>query len=401
MPNIEDFLTAALRGCAQAQSSADHYSKGVAEEYQKDAILKHFKIPNIVLENISFDLKFAVKGLNPDSNRSEIARSRADSFTQGFGEKVVAQVKSELRVLSNEDQSFAAAFTVLNSRKNSESLGKSLQAKIGSMGPDLTKMSEDQLTFAASNIGKHIVTQLPIPVMSGQIEFYHEKDDDDLLEIRFRLITPAGRLILSSTKSFPSLQKAIEAANEMIQAGGNPDNYEIKVARDKSVFFNLKGDKGQLVARRIEFFEGRELAQNALDKAIQLLRRLGSAPTKSPDSKSIKPEEQVASDFIQMTRLLQEMKPVKEDTVRNENFEQVLRPVVHQRLTELQSDLQRLDQTRQDPEIELVFTTEELKELPESAISSIAFTTSVRNRVWTRTTDDNDQTEYKLIEDPS
>lgn len=101
-------------------------------------------------------------------------------------------------------------------------------------------------------------------------DIYEEKDDDNITEYRFRVKDKmTDKILISSSTRFLDKNKAIAEMRQGVQLGFEYENYEKKETRDGRHYFNLVDSKGEVIARRIEYFK----TENERDEAVRYLRR--------------------------------------------------------------------------------------------------------------------------------
>ena len=101
-------------------------------------------------------------------------------------------------------------------------------------------------------------------------DIYDEKDDDDITEYRFRVMDgETDKILISSSTHYLDKDAAIAEMKQAVQLGLSLENYELKETVDDRYYFNLVDQTGEVIARRIEYFETPEERQ----VAINFLRR--------------------------------------------------------------------------------------------------------------------------------
>jgi uncharacterized protein len=107
-------------------------------------------------------------------------------------------------------------------------------------------------------------------------EIYEQKDDNDIEELRFRVIDKDNnnKILISSSTRYLSKEAAISEMKTAIRFGMERSGYEIKETKDDRFYFNLiDPDKGLVVARRIEYFQTLEQAEEAVDYVIGFIHQ--------------------------------------------------------------------------------------------------------------------------------
>ncbi len=102
-------------------------------------------------------------------------------------------------------------------------------------------------------------------------DVYEEKDEDDIIEYRFRIIDKTNdKILISSSTSYLDRDKAVEEMRQGVRLGINLKNYDKKVTADGRFYFNLVDEDRKTIARRIEYFT----STDERDEAIRQLRKL-------------------------------------------------------------------------------------------------------------------------------
>ncbi|MCF7829375.1 MAG: DUF1508 domain-containing protein [Candidatus Marinimicrobia bacterium] len=97
------------------------------------------------------------------------------------------------------------------------------------------------------------------------VEYYEESDTDDIEEFRFRLRDTSGNIMLSSSTRYFTLQAAEAEARLVLRYGREEKYYVRETTSSGRYYFNLTDATGEVIARRIEYFE----TEAERDEAIQ------------------------------------------------------------------------------------------------------------------------------------
>lgn len=101
-------------------------------------------------------------------------------------------------------------------------------------------------------------------------DVYEEKDEDDKVEYRFRIIDTANdKILISASTRYLDRSDAEAEMREGVRLGMQDKNYERKTTTDGRYYFNLVNEEGEVVARRIEYFT----TEDEREEAIRYLRR--------------------------------------------------------------------------------------------------------------------------------
>jgi len=104
-------------------------------------------------------------------------------------------------------------------------------------------------------------------------DLYAEVDSTPGDEFRFRIRNrDTGSILLSSSTHYATPELARAEMRRAINFGQDPGGYERKVASDGRHYFNVVDDTGEVLARRIEYFESEEAMNGALDEVITYLQ---------------------------------------------------------------------------------------------------------------------------------
>jgi hypothetical protein len=103
-------------------------------------------------------------------------------------------------------------------------------------------------------------------------EVYQEKDKDNISEFRFRIVDEDGKkILLSSSAKYTTEEKAILEMRAAIQRALFEDGYELKITINNKYYFNVVDTKGQVLARRIEYFDSEEHRAEAIKYLVDFL----------------------------------------------------------------------------------------------------------------------------------
>lgn len=102
-------------------------------------------------------------------------------------------------------------------------------------------------------------------------EIYEEEDTDAVAEFRFRIIDDSGKILLSSTRHTLTRDETRLEMRTAFLVGTDPANYRINQAVDGTWHFTLHDRTGDMVARRIEYFDSEERCRQARDECAGFL----------------------------------------------------------------------------------------------------------------------------------
>lgn len=109
-----------------------------------------------------------------------------------------------------------------------------------------------------------------------KLDIYDERDADELKEYRFRIRDDRpgrdGKILLSSSWKFLDSRDARREMHRVLGYALTRSNYQLRVARDGRFYFNLTDGAGDILARRIEYFETEAERDAAIDRILDLLQ---------------------------------------------------------------------------------------------------------------------------------
>ncbi|MFH0783134.1 MAG: diguanylate cyclase [Pseudomonadota bacterium] len=106
-------------------------------------------------------------------------------------------------------------------------------------------------------------------------EIYQEKDDDDIVEYRFRVIDEtSGKILLSSSTKYRDAHKATEEMRRAVTKAMTREGIDLKETQEpsgKRYYFNIVGEEKEVLARRIEYFKTAEKRDEAIGYLLDFL----------------------------------------------------------------------------------------------------------------------------------
>jgi hypothetical protein len=104
-------------------------------------------------------------------------------------------------------------------------------------------------------------------------DIYVEIDQTPQDDFRFRIRNrDTGKIILSSSTRYTTADLAWEEMRRAVQLGQLPSAFQRKVATDGRLYFNVIDETGEVIARRIEYFNDPELRDAAIDETMEYLQ---------------------------------------------------------------------------------------------------------------------------------
>ncbi len=98
---------------------------------------------------------------------------------------------------------------------------------------------------------------------------YQENDNDGINEYRFRLEDKNGNILLSSSTHYTDQNLMKVEIQEVIKFGRLPEYFDISTTKTGKYYFNLLNDSGDVIARRIEYFNTKSELLQAVDIVIK------------------------------------------------------------------------------------------------------------------------------------
>lgn len=103
-------------------------------------------------------------------------------------------------------------------------------------------------------------------------QIYQENDEDDQSEFRWRIVdTDEKKILLSSSTKYHTEEACILEMKAAVERGQYPDGYKDLITKNNKHYFNLVDETGEIIARRIEYFDTREQREDAKQYLIDFL----------------------------------------------------------------------------------------------------------------------------------
>jgi hypothetical protein len=107
---------------------------------------------------------------------------------------------------------------------------------------------------------------------SIEYTIYQEIDDDDVIEHRWRIVdSDNDKIILSSSMHYEEESEAIKEMRQSVNLAMFFENYELLETEDNRFYFNIIDKSGEVVARRIEYFDSENERLDAIEYLIDFL----------------------------------------------------------------------------------------------------------------------------------
>lgn len=113
------------------------------------------------------------------------------------------------------------------------------------------------------------------------VEIYQEKDNDGLIEYRWRIKDASQNVVCSGSKKYFSKEEMNKELLLVKSLATDIRNFEIKKAKNGKYYFNLLNpeitdikDEERIIARRIDFFESEIQARNAIRHFISFMKKV-------------------------------------------------------------------------------------------------------------------------------
>ncbi len=105
-------------------------------------------------------------------------------------------------------------------------------------------------------------------------EIFQEADTDGITEWRFRIRSPEGAILLSSSRHYLDYGAALAEIASVARQGRQAGRYARAAAADGRFYFNLADETGEVIARRIEFFTTEAARDAAIDQVLAFFHAL-------------------------------------------------------------------------------------------------------------------------------
>lgn len=90
-------------------------------------------------------------------------------------------------------------------------------------------------------------------------EIFNEVDDDGIDEYRFRILDGNGKIILSSSTRYYTVEDAINEFKQVVQnVQENPKSFKLKQTKNKRWYFNIIDTTQETIARRIQYYDAKK-----------------------------------------------------------------------------------------------------------------------------------------------
>ncbi|MFY9152170.1 MAG: hypothetical protein WAO52_09160 [Prolixibacteraceae bacterium] len=113
------------------------------------------------------------------------------------------------------------------------------------------------------------------------VEIYQEKDDDGILEYRWRIKDKNQKVLCSGSKKYFSFEEMNREIFLVKSLAIDVDNYEIKIAKSGKFYYNLinpkvtdPSDEAYIIARRLDYFASENAAKKAIQQFIVFMQKV-------------------------------------------------------------------------------------------------------------------------------
>ncbi|WP_420574453.1 hypothetical protein [Kordia sp.] len=140
-------------------------------------------------------------------------------------------------------------------------LTQAQQAQLLALQAELARLEAEGCSITTqSTPKKRIIAQI-----------YNEIDNDGIDEYRFRVFNEECEIVLSSSTRYESKEAAISELKTSVKAIlEDTESIQVKESVDRRYYFNIINSKGEVIARRIEYFGTEKQCKNEI-KALKLL----------------------------------------------------------------------------------------------------------------------------------
>ena len=105
-----------------------------------------------------------------------------------------------------------------------------------------------------------------------EYDIYQEKDDDNESELRWRVIdTDNEKILLSGSLHYENENDAIAEMKQSVEMGMFFQNFQLLETIDNRFYFNIINAEGEVIGRRIEYFETADERLDAIEYLIDFL----------------------------------------------------------------------------------------------------------------------------------
>lgn len=146
------------------------------------------------------------------------------------------------------------------------------------LGHDISLKQDYWNSFNVSGLEKRLCRLLGIAdprrrnLGDVAYDIYAELDNTPDDEFRFRIRNrDDGNILLSSSTRYPTKRAARAEMRQAILFGMLPSHYLMKRTQNGRFYFNLVDDAGEVIARRIEYFDTEQHAREAIDEVVEYL----------------------------------------------------------------------------------------------------------------------------------
>lgn len=113
------------------------------------------------------------------------------------------------------------------------------------------------------------------------VEVYQEKDNDGLIEYRWRIKDTGQNILLSASKKYFSFEEMNKELLLVRVLATDASNFEIKKAKSGKFYFNLINpavidfkNEGRIVARRIDYYDSEALAKKDVQHFVAFMKKV-------------------------------------------------------------------------------------------------------------------------------
>ncbi|NOZ26259.1 MAG: diguanylate cyclase [Nitrospirae bacterium] len=142
---------------------------------------------------------------------------------------------------------------------------------------DYTRSGEVWDTYNVSGLEQRVAHLLGIRnykrrnLYNIKYEVYQEADSDGVDEYRFRVVDDGGKILLSSSTRYATGEDAVREMRRALGLAMTRKGYELKETSDGRYYFNITDETGEVLARRIEYFETEQKREEAVRYLMDFL----------------------------------------------------------------------------------------------------------------------------------
>jgi len=364
MPDLNQIVGAILRDITEARTAADFATREVSSYYGNDEIMKYFPVPRVDIHDVTIDLRFAVGSVANDENRQTDKKAKLNDLSISFSQKAASETIKRIKDDIDDKISDKNFLTQFGSSKNEQKLAElfhgSFEGRQNS-AEALRRFMEEAANAAA--IVKEAETG-PFSIIKSEKGFIINAKNRD------------GQTVLVSQETFNTRVAALAAIEDLA-----------KRSAEKQIQIESRGPGGKIILKET----GKGLPSN-LNKFEILPPDMREFAGKGENNWERFIKGNGLEQFLtSQPRLRDEIKPYKlPDALQAEKL-------IDQYSKQLNEQKNLVERNMNPLKVEVLINSADLQGIPDAAVSSLKFTTSIKNYIWS--IDENNNPE-SLIPEP-